>query len=118
MPRARLWTAGACRWESCVPPTIAAGQRGHAAEAAAAWTMVVGGMQGTAIDPATGVTVLVVRTRARRLSWWWHEGGGRRTRSDASGPLVRGRPREPATRAIDEMMPILASRYGWLVPTK
>ena len=36
--------------------TIAAlRDRGHAAEAAAPWTTAVGGMQGIAIDPATGV---------------------------------------------------------------
>jgi gamma-glutamyltranspeptidase/glutathione hydrolase len=56
-PRARLWDARRVQVESRVAADTIASlcQRGHAAEAAAAWTTAVGGMQGIAIDPATGV---------------------------------------------------------------
>jgi gamma-glutamyltranspeptidase/glutathione hydrolase len=56
-PRARLWDGRRVQVESRIDAaTIAAlCERGHAAEATAAWTTAVGGMQGIAIDPTTGV---------------------------------------------------------------
>lgn len=55
-PRARLWDGRAVQIESRIPEsTIAALRgRGHAIAVAEPWTMKVGGMQGIAIDPATG----------------------------------------------------------------
>jgi gamma-glutamyltranspeptidase / glutathione hydrolase len=56
-PRARLWDGRRVQIESRISAdTIAAlCERGHAAEATAAWTTAVGGMHGIAIDPDTGV---------------------------------------------------------------
>jgi gamma-glutamyltranspeptidase/glutathione hydrolase len=56
-PRARLWDGRRVEVESRISAdTIAAlRDRGHATETAAPWTTAVGGMQGIAIDPATGV---------------------------------------------------------------
>ena len=56
-PRARLWDGRHVEVERRIPAdTIAAlAERGHAAEAIAAWSTAVGGMQGIAIDPTTGV---------------------------------------------------------------
>jgi gamma-glutamyltranspeptidase/glutathione hydrolase len=56
-PRARLWDGRHVQVERRIPAdTIAAlTERGHAAEAIAAWSTAVGGMQGIAIDPTTGV---------------------------------------------------------------
>ena len=56
-PRARLLDGRRVQVESRISAdTIAAlRQRGHAAEAVAPWTALVGGMHGIAIDPATGV---------------------------------------------------------------
>jgi gamma-glutamyltranspeptidase/glutathione hydrolase len=55
-PRARLLDGRSAIVESRVgEPTIAAlRERGHAVEIGPPWTMTVGGMQGIAIDPATG----------------------------------------------------------------
>jgi gamma-glutamyltranspeptidase/glutathione hydrolase len=56
-PRARLWDGRRVQAESRIAPQVLAelAARGHAVEAPAAWTMAAGGMQGIAIDPATGV---------------------------------------------------------------
>ena len=56
-PRARLWDGRRVEVERRIPTdTIAAlTERGHAAEAIAPWSTAVGGMQGIAIDPTTGV---------------------------------------------------------------
>ncbi|HKD77948.1 MAG TPA: gamma-glutamyltransferase, partial [Ktedonobacterales bacterium] len=56
-PRARLLDGRLVQIESRISSqTIAAlRQRGHDAQATAAWTPSVGGMHGIAIDPATGV---------------------------------------------------------------
>jgi gamma-glutamyltranspeptidase / glutathione hydrolase len=56
-PRARLWDGRRVQVESRIAAATieALRDRGHAAEATAAWTTSVGGMHGIAIDPATGV---------------------------------------------------------------
>ena len=56
-PRARLWDGRRVQVESriCADTIASLCTRGHAAEATAEWTTAVGGMQGIAIDPATGV---------------------------------------------------------------
>jgi gamma-glutamyltranspeptidase / glutathione hydrolase len=56
-PRARLWDGRRVQVESRISPDVITSlcERGHAAEATAAWTPGVGGMHGIAIDPATGV---------------------------------------------------------------
>ncbi len=56
-PRARLWDGRRVQIESRVAPDVIAAlcERGHAAEATAAFTPTVGGMHGISIDPATGV---------------------------------------------------------------
>jgi gamma-glutamyltranspeptidase/glutathione hydrolase len=55
-PRARLWDGTRVQAESRIAPEVleALRARGHAIDAAAAWTMAVGGMQGIAIDPVSG----------------------------------------------------------------
>ena len=56
-PRARLWDGRLVEPESRFEPAVLdklAG-RGHTIQRGAAWTMRVGGMQGVAIDPATGL---------------------------------------------------------------
>ncbi len=55
-PRARLWDGRRVQPESRIGAEIleALRTRGHEIDAAAAWTMTVGGMQGIAIDPDTG----------------------------------------------------------------
>ena len=55
-PRARLWDGRRVQVERRIAAaTIAAlSERGHAAEATEAWSPGVGGMQGIAIDPASG----------------------------------------------------------------
>jgi gamma-glutamyltranspeptidase/glutathione hydrolase len=55
-PRARLWDGTRVQTESRIAPEVleALRARGHAIDAAAAWTMAVGGMQGIAIDPVSG----------------------------------------------------------------
>ena len=55
-PRARLWDGRKVSPESRIPAaTLAALQaRGHEIDDTPEWTMQVGGMQGIAIDPATG----------------------------------------------------------------
>ena len=56
-PRARLWDGRLVepesRFESTVLDSLAG--RGHTIQRGGAWTMKVGGMQGVAIDPATGL---------------------------------------------------------------
>jgi len=56
-PRARLWDGRRVQVESRVAADVIAAlrERGHEAEATAAWTPTVGGMHGIAINPATGV---------------------------------------------------------------
>jgi gamma-glutamyltranspeptidase / glutathione hydrolase len=56
-PRARLWDGRRVQAEARIRPEVLAelGALGHAVEAPVDWTMAVGGMQGIAIDPATGV---------------------------------------------------------------
>ena len=56
-PRARLWDGRRVQIESRVAPDVIAAlrDRGHAAEAAEAFTPTVGGMHGISINPATGV---------------------------------------------------------------
>ncbi len=56
-PRGRLWDGRRVQVESRISPDVIAalGERGHAAEATAAWTSGVGGMHGIAIDPETAV---------------------------------------------------------------
>ncbi len=56
-PRARLWDGRRVQAESRIDAGVldALRARGHVVEAPAAWTMAVGGMQGIAIDPASGV---------------------------------------------------------------
>jgi len=56
-PRARLWDGRRVQAESRIAPEVLAelAARGHAVEAPAAWTPAVGGMQGIALDPRTGV---------------------------------------------------------------
>ncbi|ODU54293.1 MAG: hypothetical protein ABS99_09660 [Acetobacteraceae bacterium SCN 69-10] len=56
-PRARLWDGRRVQAESRIAPAVLAGlaARGHAVEAPLPWTMAAGGMQGIAIDPASGV---------------------------------------------------------------
>jgi len=55
-PRARLWDGRRVQAEGRLPAaTIAAlRERGHDVEALADWSILVGGMQGIAIDPDTG----------------------------------------------------------------
>jgi gamma-glutamyltranspeptidase/glutathione hydrolase len=56
-PRARLWDGRRVQVESRISADVISAlcQRGHAAEATAAWTPGVGGMQGITIDAVTGV---------------------------------------------------------------
>jgi gamma-glutamyltranspeptidase/glutathione hydrolase len=56
-PRARLWDGRLVEAEARIDPATLAelGRRGHDIKLAPAWSMRVGGMQGIAIDPATGV---------------------------------------------------------------
>jgi gamma-glutamyltranspeptidase / glutathione hydrolase len=56
-PRGRLFDGRQVYAESRIAPAVldALRQRGHDIEAGLPWTMKVGGMQGIAIDPATGV---------------------------------------------------------------
>lgn len=56
-PRARLWDGRAVEFETRIAPeTLSALRyRGHDVIPGEAWTMRVGGMQGVAVDPATGV---------------------------------------------------------------
>lgn len=58
-PRARLWDGVRVQAESRIDPAVIAAlrARGHAVEAAEAWTSAVGGMQGISIDPASGVMI-------------------------------------------------------------
>jgi gamma-glutamyltranspeptidase / glutathione hydrolase len=56
-PRARLWDGRLVEPESRFEPAVLdklAG-RGHTIQRSGAWIMRVGGMQGVAIDPATGL---------------------------------------------------------------
>jgi gamma-glutamyltranspeptidase/glutathione hydrolase len=55
-PRARLWDGRRVQAEARFRPDVLAelGALGHAVEAPAEWTMAVGGMQGIALDPASG----------------------------------------------------------------
>ena len=55
-PRARLWDGTRVQPEGRFPPAVleALRARGHGIEAAPDWTMLVGGMQGIAINPDTG----------------------------------------------------------------
>lgn len=55
-PRARLWDGMRVAQERRISEAVMAGLagRGHAIEDAGEWTMQVGGMQGIAIDPASG----------------------------------------------------------------
>jgi gamma-glutamyltranspeptidase/glutathione hydrolase len=56
-PRARLWDGRRVQAENRIDPVVleALRGRGHEVESPSAWTPAVGGMQGVAIDPATGV---------------------------------------------------------------
>jgi gamma-glutamyltranspeptidase/glutathione hydrolase len=56
-PRARLWDGTRVDQEARVDPAVVAelASRGHGISAISPWTMTAGGMQGIAIDPATGV---------------------------------------------------------------
>jgi gamma-glutamyltranspeptidase/glutathione hydrolase len=56
-PRARLWDGRRVQAESRIDANVldALRARGHEVEAPSAWTVAVGGMQGIAINPATGV---------------------------------------------------------------
>ena len=56
-PRARLWDGRCVQAEGRFPAATldALRERGHAVETTLDWTMQVGGMQGIAIDPASGV---------------------------------------------------------------
>ena len=56
-PRARLWNGRRVEAEARLPEATVAGlrERGHEVELAKEWTMVVGGIQGIAIDPETKV---------------------------------------------------------------
>lgn len=56
-PRARLWDGRRVQAENRIAAEVRAElcERGHDVEAPSAWTHAVGGMQGIAIDPATGV---------------------------------------------------------------
>jgi gamma-glutamyltranspeptidase / glutathione hydrolase len=56
-PRARLWDGRRVQIESRISADVikALCERGHTAEATAAWTSGVGGMHGIAIDPVLGV---------------------------------------------------------------
>lgn len=56
-PRARLWDGTRVQAESRIAPEVLAEltRRGHAVESPVPWTMAVGGMQGIAIDPESGV---------------------------------------------------------------
>ena len=56
-PRARLWDGKRVTAESRFAPRVleALRVRGHAVEAPADWTMLVGGMQAVAVDPASRV---------------------------------------------------------------
>jgi gamma-glutamyltranspeptidase/glutathione hydrolase len=55
-PRARLWDGRRVQAEARFRPDVLAtlATLGHAVEAPAEWTMAVGGMQGIALDPASG----------------------------------------------------------------
>ncbi len=56
-PRARLWDGRRVQAENRIAPEVRGElcELGHDVEAPSAWTHAVGGMQGIAIDPATGV---------------------------------------------------------------
>ena len=56
-PRARLWDGRLVEPEARIAPAVldTLAGRGHTIQRGAAWTMRVGGMQGVAIDPATGL---------------------------------------------------------------
>jgi len=56
-PRARLWNGRRVEAEARLPEATVAGlkERGHEVELGPEWTMVVGGIQGIAIDPETKV---------------------------------------------------------------
>jgi gamma-glutamyltranspeptidase/glutathione hydrolase len=56
-PRARLWDGRLVEPESRLEPAVldALAGRGHTIQRGGAWTMRVGGIQGVAIDPATGL---------------------------------------------------------------
>ena len=55
-PRARLWDGTRVQPEARITPAVleALKSRGHGIEAAPEWTMLVGGMQGIAINPDSG----------------------------------------------------------------
>jgi gamma-glutamyltranspeptidase/glutathione hydrolase len=56
-PRARLWDGRRVQAESRIRASVLEGlaARGHGVEIPGPWTLAVGGMQGIAIDPETGV---------------------------------------------------------------
>ncbi|TMJ64209.1 MAG: gamma-glutamyltranspeptidase, partial [Alphaproteobacteria bacterium] len=56
-PRARLWDGRLVEPESRFEPAVLDKlvERGHTIQRSRAWIMRVGGMQGVAIDPATGL---------------------------------------------------------------
>jgi gamma-glutamyltranspeptidase/glutathione hydrolase len=56
-PRARLWDGARVQVEGRLPGAVieALRGRGHDVETTSDWSILVGGMQGIAIDPATGV---------------------------------------------------------------
>ena len=56
-PRARLWDGRLVELESRFEPAVLDKlvERGHTIQRSGAWIMRVGGMQGVAIDPATGL---------------------------------------------------------------
>ena len=58
-PRARLWDGKKVSAESRTDPDVleALVERGHDVEQTGPWTLLTGGMQGIAIDPATGAMV-------------------------------------------------------------